>query len=270
MTSTNTTFLRPRPIVDIPKNVKRPKIQFTSIHDIVVDRMNKTKKRRGTLYKLQKNIAGIKAYCKSQNQDWVIIIAGLEGAGKSNLGIHVAVKFDRKFDMYKQMIYTFNEEASYLDFIKNYRNTPYATCLMDEAVTVLFSRDHASGEVKDAIKIFNMNRQLNHFSIIIAPSFWNLDLDIRERRARTLLYVFQNKTTYKRYYAWYDKKQMIAISQSDTARKEFSSPAVFLSHFVPKFIEAFPLMPRKYRPIYNRFKRDNFDDFVDVISNKYK
>lgn len=222
-----------------------------------------------SMQRLRYNVEKIKQYCIAQNQDWIVLIVGGEGSGKSTIGRHVAEMFDPNFSIGKQMVYTFNEEYSYLDFIKNFRRKPYRAVVFDEAVTALFSRDHARGEVRDAVKIFNLNRQLNHFSILIVPSFWGIDVDLRERRSRSLLYVFQDEYTYKRRFAYYSRKKIPNISSNEMARKIFLSSSLFLKHFKPDFIEAFPQLPKAKEDAYIRLKTDHFSSFMDDLDNKY-
>lgn len=221
------------------------------------------------MQRLRYNVEKIKQYCKDQNQDWIVLITGGEGTGKSTVGRHMAEMFDPKFDVETQMVYSFNEEYSYLKFIKDFRHKPYRAVVFDEAVTALFSRDHAKSEVRDAIKIFNLNRQLNHFSILIVPSFWSIDVDIRERRARSMLYVFQDEYNYSRRFAYFSRKKIPNISSNDHARKVFLSSALFLKYFKPNFIEAFPKMSAEKELAYDVLKKDHFTTFIDELDDKY-
>lgn len=250
-----------------------PKIKLHSNSNIfskaVELRLDEVGDKYISMQRLRYNVEKIKDYCMTQNQDWIVLITGGEGSGKSTIGRHMAEMFDPKFSISKQMVYTFNEEYSYLDFINNFRNKPYRAVVFDEAVTALFARDHSKGEVRDAVKIFNLNRQLNHFSILIVPSFWGIDVDLRERRSRSLLYVFQDEYNYRRRYAYYSRKKIPNISTNDMARKVFLSSSLFLKHFKPDFIEAFPKLTKGKEDAYKRLKISHFSSFMDKLDVKY-
>lgn len=236
----------------------------------VEERMSRPVKKPKPMAILAKNIEGIKKLCRTQNQDWVTMIVGSEGSGKSTVGRHIAEMFDPKFNMKKQMIYSFNEEMSYIEFIKKFRNKPFKANIFDEGVTLLFSRDHQKAETKDAVKIFQMNRQLNHFNILIVPSFWGIDLDIRERRTKSLIFVFMDpRRNMQRRYAYYSRQKIVSISSNPKARFLFQTPNLFIKYFKPDFIESFPKMDKKKEKQYIKLKRDNFTSFMNDIENKH-
>lgn len=235
----------------------------------VEKRLSKTEEVFKPMQRLRHNIEGIKKHCRAQNQDWITMVVGGEGTGKSTIGRHIADMFDHKFQISKQMVYSFNDELGYLDFIDRYRRKPFRAVIFDEAVTSLFSRDHARGEIKDAVKMFNLNRQLNHFTILIVPSFWSIDLDLRERRTKSLIYVFMDPYTSQRKFAYYSRLKVAGISSSGYARKIFLSPKLFLKHFKPDFVEAFPRMSKKKEEAYLKLKRDNFSTFLGELHDKY-
>jgi len=262
------------PKIIIPKHKKVITIDTTLnpyvFSEHVDNRMDVHKDKKVSLQKLRYNCEQIVKYCKAQNQDWIFLITGGEGTGKSTIGRHLAEILDPEFDMLSQMVYSFNEEYSYLDFIQNFRDKPYRSVLFDEAVTTLFARNHSSGTVVDAVKIFNMNRQLNHFSILIVPSFWGIDIDIRERRARTMLYVFQDELTFKRKYAYYSRRKIPNISNSDVARKLFASPSAFINLVKPNYVESFPKLGRRKEDTYIGLKADHFTTLIDKLDAKYQ
>ena len=209
------------------------------------------------LDKLRPNIIRIKEFVKREDQDWVILIVGGEGSGKSTLALQIALLLDPLFDVRKQLIYNFKEEQySYLEFLRNFKDKPLRSVVFDEAITSLFSRQHASKDNANIIKLFNMNRTYNHFSILVVPSFWSMDKDIRERRARTLLYVFQDRDNYSRKYAYYSREKIADISSNDYLRKMFLSPKKFLRSIPPEYVEPFGPMGGQVWRDYIDMKRD--------------
>lgn len=257
--------------IETPSGLVVPKhsLNNVSLADQVETRLNCDVLRHKDLRRLRQLIPRIVAYCKRYNQDWIFMIAGGEGSGKSNIGLQLAHIVDPEFELANQMVYSFAEEYSYLEFIKNFKDKPFRAVVFDEAVTALFSREHQKAEVRDAIKIFNMNRQLNHFSILIIPSFWSLDVDIRERRARSFIYVFQNEHNFGRYYAYYSRKKIPLISTNDMARKTFLSSTLFMQTVNPNYVERFKRMPASIESKYLVMKRDYFEEMMDDMNTKW-
>lgn len=269
------TFLRTQyNVVDgvdiegVTENIKT--ITDFRISDVVGERLNEVKEEKEKLSKLKSITDSIVTYCKQNNTDWVILVTGAEGSGKSTLALKLAMLLDPAFEMKDQLVYTFNEEFGYLDFIGNFKNKPFRSVVFDEAVTALYAREGMKDEVKDAIKMFNMNRQLNHFTILVVPSYWSMDIDIRERRARSLIYVFQNQHNYVHYYAYYSRKKIPMISINKLARRYFLTPPAFLNTVKPSFIEHFPKMEKEFEKNYIKFKRNYFKEMFDDMKLKYK
>ena len=237
--------------------------------EAVKERMSRPVKIKKPMEVLAQNIEGIKKYCRAQNQDWVTMIVGSEGSGKSTMGQHLAEMFDHKFNMKKQMIYSYDKDYSYLDFIKKFTNKPFRANVFDEAVTELFSRDSQKAESKSIVKIFQLNRQLNHYNILILPSFWGIDKDIRERRVKSLIFVFSDPyRNSQRRYAYYSREKIMRISLNSESSKLFLSPKQFMKYYKPDFIESFPKMSVKKERAYIKFKKKNFQSFMDDLTAK--
>jgi len=259
--------------VKTPSGIVVPKgssLNAVSLAEQVEMRLNCDVLKHKDLRRLRQIIPKVTAYCKRYNQDWIFMIAGGEGSGKSNIGLQLASIIDPEFDLSTQMVYSFAQEYSYLNFIHEFKDKPFRAVVFDEAVTALFSREHQKAEVRDAIKIFNMNRQLNHFSILIVPSFWSLDVDIRERRARTFIYVFQNEYNFGRYYAYYSRKKIPLISTNDMARKTFLSSTLFMKTVTPNYVERFKRMPAELESKHLVMKRDYFEDMMVDMNTKWQ
>lgn len=263
-----------RSVIDLsksqtPKFVPR-QVATTSFATVIEKRASKEREAPKDFKKLLPNLKKIHEFCETENQDWVFLVSGMEGAGKSTLALHLALLMDPRFEFEDQMIYSWNEEYGYLDYIKKFRHSPFRSVIFDEAICVLFSREHASGDVKDAVKVFNMNRDLKHFSFLVLPSPWSLDIDLRERRARCLFYVFQNVKNHKRYYAYYSAKKLVRISQDERLRKLWRYPKLFMNNLHPDFVESFPKLEGHYESGYLRYKRDYFNDLIATMDAKYK
>ena len=233
---------------------KTPKLRF-SYQKVVTDRLNQKRRSHPPSYYLKENLKSIVRNCKWDHQDWIFLVTGMEGSGKSNLAISVASEMDPTFSIKEGMIY---ELGDYVNFLEKYRSVPFKALVFDEAISVLFSRQHATRESKAFIEFMNENRQLKHFMIFVVPSPFNIDIDIRERRFKTMLYVFHNRKTRVRKYAFYSQRIMIQ-HMNDGMRKLFGNPTLFMRHAPPLYVETFERMPKKLRKKYKAAKMNFLD-----------
>lgn len=245
----------------------------------------KKKREKKPLSLLNSNLKGIVNYCKDYEQDWTFFIVGTEGSGKSTLASHVCNNLTAHtkipFSLEESIIYSFDDRDgrgnplinSMVGFIDKYKDTPFKILWYDEAVSVLFSDDHATKESKNAKKSFIIKRDMSHFDILVAPSFYHIVKDIRERRVKTLLYCFREKDPITRKfvhkYAFFSKKEIAALSSLTKGREIFGDPKTLFKRVPPKFVEEFPPMSSEQRGQYLTVKRDFRDDFFDdIIGNK--
>ena len=235
---------------------------------------------------LQSNIKGIVNLCESEEQDWVTFIVGPEGVGKSTLAMHVCRMFSQyskvEFKLDDSYISSFDDrdsrgnllKNSMIGFIEKYKNTPFMCLLYDEAVSVLFSDDHATKESKLAKKSFIIKRDMCHFDVLVAPSFYHIVKDVRERRVKTMLYCFREKDPIsKRYihkYAWFSSKEIAKLSAMTKGREIFNEPKELMRLVKPVFVEAYPPMSDSVRADYLQFKRSFRDDFFAELAGNTK
>lgn len=223
---------------------------------------------------LKDNIKKAKEYCEENRQDWVFLVTGNEGSGKSTLASHIALLCDKEFSLDESMIYNLKgEDHSLLNFMQKWGDTPYKVTWYDEAVTVLFSQRHASKEVADIQEIFKIKRDCRHYDILVTPSFWDMVKDIRERRAKSLLYTFtevlhpaQRKTVYVHKYAYFSGEKIIRLSMNKKAMFAFRSAKDLFRIVKPDFVEAFPDMDSNLKADYMKSKRENRLNVMQRIS----
>lgn len=220
---------------------------------------------------LLQNLDGIRKYCEENNQDWPIIICGAEGTGKSTLAIQCARHLDKDFKMSENLIYSYAEgDLSLNNFMKKYMKTPFKAPVYDEAVTFMFSQKHAEKESKDSQVIFKLKRECKHFDILVVQSFWDMLLDIRERRAKLLLYTYadREKKGDGSYYlvhkfAFYTASEMVQLSESKSARRAFRNHAQLFKIVPPVFSGTFPDLPIELQREYKDLKWANMSNFLD-------
>ena len=231
------------------------KLKF-SYQKVVKDRLNQKRREHPPSYYLKANLAAIVRNCKWDHQDWVFMVTGMEGAGKSNLAISIAAEMDPTFNIKEGMIKSL---LDYTNFLEKYRNTPYKAIVLDEAISILFSRQHASKENVEFVKFMSLNRKYKHFIIFVIPNPFSLDIEIRQRRFKSMLYVFHNRKTRIRKYAFYSQRK-IMMHMNDDMRKFFGSPSLFMKFAPPLYVEAFDKMSKKLRKQYDNEKDDHLEN----------
>jgi len=125
----------------------------------------------------------------NHDADFVIVIDGEEGSGKSVLAQQLASVLDPNFNIDK---ICFNAE----EFMKAIRdkNRIAGDCIvLDEAFSGLNSRQSLSKINRAVVGLATEMRQLNLFVIIVLPSFFDLDRYFALWRCRALFHVYLNK-----------------------------------------------------------------------------
>ncbi|MDR2944678.1 MAG: hypothetical protein LBU81_06345 [Methanosarcinales archaeon] len=237
----------------------------------VIEKQNQASAHRtgksGWTY-FEENMSKIRKFVMEDTKnDYVIIVAGEEGTGKSHLACRVCKSIDKDFNISESFIADFNKsEHSFGNFLKKFHDTKFKVAWYDEAVSILFSQTHTSRDSKKAQELFKEKRFCQHFDILVAPSFWDLVPDIRERRARILLYTYveikkpaPGRTEYVHKFAWFSRRKILQLSLSQSKMKKmFSSPEELFRHVRPNFTGTFPPMSSDEEAEYMPLKRDLF------------
>jgi rubrerythrin len=112
------------------------------------------------------------------DRDFVVLVGGYEGSGKSTLGILLAKAACKNFDIKKDVLYSFK------DLIERLKTVPkYHALVLDEAVEFAFSRNAMKREQKKIIQVFMQVRQKNLCFIMLIPNIMDIDKYFREHRA---------------------------------------------------------------------------------------
>lgn len=118
------------------------------------------------------------------DKDYLIVVDGETGMGKSTFSILLALKTDPNFDIYNNIIYS---QTELIEAITN--SEPGKTYIVDEAVNVLFKRDFAKTKQKFILRLMDMCRDKNLCLMFCVPNFWSLDKHILEGRIKLRAYI---------------------------------------------------------------------------------
>jgi len=153
----------------------------------------------GGLYKhLTKKV---KPSVEKKDFDYVMIVDGSEGTGKSVMAFQIAKVLDPKFDL-DNICFTPSE------FIKAVTHAkPYSCIVFDEAFTGLSSRAALSEVNRLLVSLMMEMRQNNLFVILVMPTFFMLDKYAVLHRSKEMFHVHLRNGK-RGFWRFYDKDKM--------------------------------------------------------------
>lgn len=157
---------------------------------------------------LQSNLDEVKKVVK-KDWDFVFIVDGMEGGGKSTLAIQVALYVDNSFCLDRIVFDSESFEKAVLKAEK------YQAVIYDEAITGLYSREAMQYINTTLTKLLAQIRQKNLFIFVIMPSFFDLDKYVSMWRARGLFHIY-TKDFQRGYFGFYDyqtKKDLFILGK---------------------------------------------------------
>lgn len=131
-----------------------------------------------------------------KDRDWVIVIDGEEGVGKSVLAQQIALYLDPTFCL-DDIVFTADQ---FIRKIKDIKTTKGKVVLLDEGYNAANARASMTEANRSMIGLATEMRQRNLFIIIVLPSFFDLDKYFALWRCKTLFHVyFGENEEYRRY-----------------------------------------------------------------------
>ncbi len=176
----------------------------------------------------------------SKDRDWVCVIDGEEGSGKSVLAQQIAKYLDPNFSIDNIV---FNSDA-FLKIIKDPKTKKGTAIVLDEAFAAANSRASLSEVNRSMIGVATEMRQKNLFIIFCIPSFFDLDKYFALWRCRALFHVYFTNDEDRRYVIFSkDQKKMLYLFG-----KKFYSYAKPHSNFPPfSFSNFYTVDEQEYR-----------------------
>lgn len=134
---------------------------------------------------LRKNLDLIKKIILEKDYDWIHLIIGKEGTGKSTLGLQVCKYFDETFD--ESRIINDLEELKVT--VRN--SKPGQAIMIDEGALFFYASDAMTKDVKEIIKLFTAFRKYNLFFVICVPQYYDIVSRIRDKRVKSATVVYK-------------------------------------------------------------------------------
>ena len=155
--------------------------------------------------RLNSNLLDIKKKLKDYDEDYVLVIDGREGSGKSVFALQVAKRMDENFNLSRVCM---NGEQ----FKETIYKAKKGQCvLFDEAFTGLSSRSSMSEMNRMLVSLMMQMRQKNLFVIIVLPTFFMLDRYCAIFRSRALIHITKKDKRRKFWVFNHRKKKKVYL-----------------------------------------------------------
>lgn len=120
----------------------------------------------------------------STDKDYLIVVDGVTGGGKSTWAIKFSIKNCPWFNIKEDVIFSRTE---LIDKITNAKPGSYV--VIDEAINILFKRDFAHKKQKFLLRLLDMCRDRNLCLIMCVPTFWSIDKHVLEGRVKLRVHI---------------------------------------------------------------------------------
>lgn len=153
-----------------------------------------------------------------KDRDFVMVIDGEEGSGKSVLAMQIALYLDPKFNLDSVV---FNADQ----FMKKIREIRRHTCIvLDEAFNASNARASLSQVNRAMLGVATEMRQRNLFIIMVLPSFFDLDKYFALWRCKALIHVYFKKDGSRGRYILFPKTKKKYLYLNGKKTYNYSKP----------------------------------------------
>lgn len=187
-----------------------------------------------------KELDKVKVRVLKKDRDFVAVIDGEEGVGKSVLAQQIAAYLDPEFNIDKIV---FNSDE-FLKLIKDSKTKKGSCIILDEAFSAANNRASLTEVNRAMIGVATEMRQKNLFILMVLPSFFDLDKYFALWRCRALFHVYFTDLDDRNYIIFpKNEKKMLYLTGKKTYN--YSKPS---SPFPPfTFPETYTVDEQEYR-----------------------
>lgn len=167
---------------------------------------------------IKPELANIKNAVTKKDRDFVFVVDGEEGSGKSVLSMQLAKELDPNFTLDN---ICFNADQ----FLQRLKTAPKFSCIvLDEAFSSANSRSALTEVNRSLIGVATEMRQQNLFVIIVIPSFFDLDRYFALWRCRALFHVYFQEDGSRGKYVIFPKTQKKYLYLTGKKYYDYSKP----------------------------------------------
>lgn len=210
----------------------------------VITKIHHQETQKGKFYIspiLTKELEKIRTLVLKKDRDWVGVVDGDEGSGKSVLAMQVCKTLDPSFDL-NRIVYNADDFTNKIKKAKKGQ-----AILMDEGYSAANARASLSEVNRALVALATEMRQKNLFVIICIPSFFDLDKYFAIHRSRALFHVYFNASGERGQFIVYPKtaKKLLFLYGKKTysyAKPRSPYPAM-------RFLNYYPVDETQYREL---------------------
>jgi hypothetical protein len=182
------------------------------------------------LNKIKKKVLG-------KDADYVIVVDGFEGSGKSVFAMQIGKYLDNSLGIDDICM---NPE----EFKRRIETAPKNKCIIfDEAFHGLSSRQSLSTINKLLVSKMMMMRQKNLFVIIVLPTFFLLDRYVSLFRSKVLFHIYENKDVH--YWLGFNQKNKKLLYLLGRKTMTYTKPRIW--NFKGQFMGKYTVDEAEYR-----------------------
>lgn len=175
----------------------------------------------------------------NRDNDYVMVIDGEEGSGKSVLAMNIAKYLDPSFDL-NDIVFTAE------DFMNRVKTAPkYKTILLDEAYNSANSRASLTSTNRAMACVSTEMRQQNLFVIIVLPSFFDLDKHFALHRTKSLFHTYLTEEGKRGQFIVFPKNEKRLLYLFGKKTYSYSKPNSPLPAM--RFNKYYPVDEEEYR-----------------------
>jgi len=186
---------------------------------------------------LVKNLSAAKDMTK-KDWDWVFVVDGIEGCGKSVLAQQLAKFCDPTLDI-NRICFSPDEFKKAVINCKQYQAIVY-----DEAYGGLNSRQAMTQTNRTIVSMLAEIRQKNLFVFIVLPTFFDLDKNVAVWRSRGLFHVEVDKNFGRGYWKFYNQVTKKYLYMKG---KKFYDYRQALPNLKGRFPDGYVVDPEEYK-----------------------
>ena len=170
------------------------------------------------LYKHNLNL--IKNLIVNKDFDWIHLIIGKEGCGKSTLAIQTCKAIDPTFNASRVI----NDLEELKRVVRN--SSAGQAILIDEGALFFFSGDAMTKDVKKIVKLFTAFRRYNLFFVVCVPCYYDIVSRIRDKRVKSGCIVYRRGV-----FGFFSRKRLNMIRKHRKNNSEIYPRANFVGTY---------------------------------------
>lgn len=190
--------------------------------------------------KTERFLDAVKNIITTKDYDWIDVIVGPEGVGKTCLAAGKCKYVYPDFDIGRDAYFNVHDLRR---AIKN--SQPGQAILADEGSLIFFARSAMSNDGKIGMNLLTTMRMFNVYLAVCIPNFWVLEKYIREHRVKTLSRVV------KRGWYWHFGPRKVKMIHRD--KTTFNSYRTVWPDF--DFRDTFPNYKANNPEEWSRYER---------------